>query len=240
MEGYVYILINDAMPGLVKIGCTKRSPEERKRELSRWTGIPLDFSVAYEIFSSDMKMLEKTIHKKLDSCRVNKNKEFFKCDIDFAIASLSKIAQEIQLDMKFKVKGVNEVFDYYEAIEIYPYLQNRFPSMLREEIKSIRIYQTKIRCYLEITEEEEINVVDYKPFLMNQKIFRQDLAYITEDSLDEFYFDPKSSVSENARRLIEEFDDYSMYMCCGELFTDEASSKIQNEYLKKRTIHNFV
>ena len=33
MAGHIYILINASMPGLLKIGMTARTPDERAREL---------------------------------------------------------------------------------------------------------------------------------------------------------------------------------------------------------------
>ena len=52
------------MPNLIKIGCTTRSPEERKRELSKSTGIPVDFEIEYEIYSTNIKAIEEETHKK--------------------------------------------------------------------------------------------------------------------------------------------------------------------------------
>lgn len=43
--GHVYILINANMPGLLKIGMTERTPEERARELSAGTGVSSPFIV---------------------------------------------------------------------------------------------------------------------------------------------------------------------------------------------------
>ena len=40
-EGWVYILTNEAMPGLVKIGYTMNDPAIRAEELSSDTGVPL-------------------------------------------------------------------------------------------------------------------------------------------------------------------------------------------------------
>jgi hypothetical protein len=47
-KGYIYILINPYFKGLVKIGKTTRSSEERALELSKHSGIPAEFVVAYE------------------------------------------------------------------------------------------------------------------------------------------------------------------------------------------------
>ena len=41
--GYVYILENASMPGLIKIGKTSRDSVERARELSSATGVPTGF-----------------------------------------------------------------------------------------------------------------------------------------------------------------------------------------------------
>jgi hypothetical protein len=40
MRGYIYVLTNPNMPGLVKIGYTQRLPRERANDLSRATGVP--------------------------------------------------------------------------------------------------------------------------------------------------------------------------------------------------------
>lgn len=220
------------MPGLVKIGSTKRSPEERRRELSRPSGIPTGFMVAYEIFTPDMSQLEKRIHSHLDKWRVNRNREFFKINLEESISSLSSIAKEINLEVTFQTHGINEVFEPYEAIEILGILYNKYPGMIRSSISSARIYQTKIRCYLEVTEESIFDSKDYRTLLTDLKIHRQDLAFIASDSPDPLalLFDPKKTVSSNARIFIDEFDDYSKVMCGFDLFTKQTEDNIISSF----------
>ena len=48
----VYILTNEAMPGLIKIGYTDNTIEKRMKELSRHSGVPLPFTCYYADFIS--------------------------------------------------------------------------------------------------------------------------------------------------------------------------------------------
>src|SRR5688572_6679317 len=48
--GYLYVLINPSLPGLVKIGKTNRDPEQRAAELSAATGVPTPFVLVYDAF----------------------------------------------------------------------------------------------------------------------------------------------------------------------------------------------
>lgn len=46
-HGYVYILSNPSMPGLLKIGMTRFDPTRRVQELSSATGVPTQFQLIY-------------------------------------------------------------------------------------------------------------------------------------------------------------------------------------------------
>jgi hypothetical protein len=50
--GFVYILTNDMMPDLVKIGLTTALPEDRAKELFN-TGVPNSFNVAFRAREGD-------------------------------------------------------------------------------------------------------------------------------------------------------------------------------------------
>jgi len=82
--GTVYVLKNESIPGLYKIGHTTKSIEERVSQLSRSTSVPTDFEVIYKIdchmFIESFK-LEQGIHKLLASRRID-SKEFFRFDSD--------------------------------------------------------------------------------------------------------------------------------------------------------------
>lgn len=95
-EGYVYILINSSMRGLVKIGETSRNPEQRASELSKPTGIPTPFEVAYEEFVQDRKTVEKLLHTELAPYREEQNREFFRISLNEAIKALRKIAENLE------------------------------------------------------------------------------------------------------------------------------------------------
>ena len=64
-QGYVYILISPAFPDLLKIGMTTRTPEERAKELSKGTGVPASFVVAYSELVNNCSLAESLLHEKL-------------------------------------------------------------------------------------------------------------------------------------------------------------------------------
>ena len=83
--GCVYILKNPAMPGLIKIGYTTRTAEDRARELYDGAlGVPKPFVVAHINDCEEPQKLEAIIHEKLTKYRINKNREFFEYPADDA------------------------------------------------------------------------------------------------------------------------------------------------------------
>lgn len=92
-KGWVYVLTNPAFPGLVKIGCTSRTPEGRTRELSSGTGVPTRFVVAWACPVSDWRAVETRTHGRLHACRPNGHREFFACSVDQARREIEKAAR---------------------------------------------------------------------------------------------------------------------------------------------------
>ncbi len=209
--GYVYILINQSMPGLLKIGKTTRNSRDRARELST-SGVPTPFQVAFEIFSEDHEKLEHDIHRQLNDFRVATNREFFKYPIDKAICLLQELSAP-PVDN-------NSV---YIAEDILQRLRENHSDDLKSNIVAVRIVQTKDRVWLEITTENET-----AGYLRDQTIQRTDLGFIVDIDDDINYFSPDSSVSDNALRFVDDFGDYSMMMTT-DLFHEEACHRI-NEY----------
>jgi hypothetical protein len=80
-EGHVYCLVNDGMPGLVKIGMTHEDPEDRAKELSGATGVPYPFRVIVSKRVANPREKERAIHELLSALgfRVNEKREFFNC-----------------------------------------------------------------------------------------------------------------------------------------------------------------
>jgi len=96
MRGYVYILVNPSMPGLVKIGKTSKHPSERAKELQQ-TGIPTPFLVAYHAHVDDMDFVEREMHSRLSKYREASNREFFKIEPTTAIDELLAVVEGIRL-----------------------------------------------------------------------------------------------------------------------------------------------
>lgn len=83
-NGWVYILTNPCMPGLVKIGFTTTSVEQRRVELSTPTSCPLPFDVFASFPADNVAELESKCHIFLDDFRVNEYREFFYLTPDVA------------------------------------------------------------------------------------------------------------------------------------------------------------
>jgi hypothetical protein len=92
-SGWVYILTNPAMPGLVKVGCTGDAPEIRAARLSEKTAAPQPFAVAWAVPVSDWYGVEALSHSWLAECRPNRNREFFRCSVGQARRAVERSAR---------------------------------------------------------------------------------------------------------------------------------------------------
>lgn len=92
-RGYVYVLSNPAMPGLVKIGRTIHNPEDRARQLDN-TGVPMPFVLEFSCLSPNCHELEQWAHEHLDRNRVRLEREFFRVDAKEAALAIGDLLQE--------------------------------------------------------------------------------------------------------------------------------------------------
>ncbi len=89
----VYILTNEAMPGLIKIGLTNSTVEQRMITLDN-TSVPLPFECYYAARVSDSAKIERALHVGLGDHRVRNSREFFRIDPYRAKAILEVLAIE--------------------------------------------------------------------------------------------------------------------------------------------------
>lgn len=91
--GFIYILSNQSMPNLYKIGKTERSPTKRAIELSASSGVPTPFSVLIFAESNSINEYEYYLHNIYEKYRSNEKREFFEFGKKFI---LNDIYQEFK------------------------------------------------------------------------------------------------------------------------------------------------
>jgi hypothetical protein len=80
--GWIYVLQNKSMPGLVKIGFTMDDPWERANQLSTPTAVPQPFEVFFATKTSYPAQVEKWLHENtFRNSRVSPHREFFVFDV---------------------------------------------------------------------------------------------------------------------------------------------------------------
>ena len=104
MRGWVYVISNESMPGLVKVGFTLKDPVARAEELAH-TGNPLPYQVDYEILLHDPQSVERAAHEALNDVRVSEEREWFRCPIQKAVDAIRAIAGSGALLENFKRNG---------------------------------------------------------------------------------------------------------------------------------------
>lgn len=137
-KGYVYILSNVSMPGMVKIGKTTRDPNQRAAALYQ-TGVPTPFSLFACVYSPDCDALERDMHLRLDRQRVSPDREFFKVPLDEVDQTLLDLHRE-------QIEGWLEEFipdhvivDEYEHVDI-----SGLSSSARQALLDARVTQPEI------------------------------------------------------------------------------------------------
>lgn len=101
-RGYVYVLTNPAMPGLVKIGRTTACVNGRAAQLYQ-TGVPQPFEVAFSILSPDCEEMELRAHERFANERLNASREFFKVDV-------RRVTEQLEDDLRFQVECLVDEF----------------------------------------------------------------------------------------------------------------------------------
>ncbi len=84
----VYVLTNEAMPNLVKIGKTTRKDVKTRMSELYSSGVPYQFECVYAVEVNDCSTVEKALHVAFNPNRVNPKREFFSIDPEQAIAIL--------------------------------------------------------------------------------------------------------------------------------------------------------
>lgn len=92
--GHVYVLGNQSMPGLLKVGATTAEPALRAKQLSAATASPTPFTVLYSRQVRDVNVAETSIHSALAAYRVNEGREFFRVSLYEAARTLDALLGE--------------------------------------------------------------------------------------------------------------------------------------------------
>jgi hypothetical protein len=137
--GNVYVLLNPAMPGIVKIGRTRKTAEARASDLYT-TGVPKGFVVLWQEFVCDCKAVEKEVHTCLSKHRVHNRREFFEVEPQDAIRALIKIAAPFGFTLH----------ENCNRASIFKRLVERFGSALRKDICDVNIVQSEYGIFMEV------------------------------------------------------------------------------------------
>lgn len=163
MKGWVYVITNPAMPGLLKIGYSTKDPELRAQELNH-TGAPHPYVVDYDLLVDDPYWVEQRAHIELGHAR--EGKEWFRCSHDEAIGAIRRIAHGRAILENFRLaereaiqqriaeKEAEELRLKLERIEQEKQQQRKreLEKLVKEEENEIsRKYDQLVRGYFPIT-----------------------------------------------------------------------------------------
>jgi hypothetical protein len=149
MEHGVYVVVNDSMSGVVKIGMTLRSMSERLAELNN-TSVPVNFEVAKFYICDEPPVIERKIHEHFKNSRLNDNREFFRetpDNIERFVRTLGSISsgQKYADITRAKKAKYEEMFAHYCQL-IAKGREQSYEKNLREE--RFRLFRNKRSQYL--------------------------------------------------------------------------------------------
>jgi len=119
-NGFIYVMSNRSMPGLLKIGMTTRNPETRLLEAnSPNTWIPSNFNLELAKKVNNPKQKEKILHNLLGKFteRINSNREFFRVHIEIVKLLFDLIDGEMHTNYLYETDV--EVNYWKEEDDIY-------------------------------------------------------------------------------------------------------------------------
>ena len=98
---YVYVLVNQSVPNMVKIGMTTNTPTQRATEISRATGVATPWVPVFEFRCFRSDLLEAEIHEYFATHRVNKHREMFSIDSHTAQKAIEELGYKYSTALRF-------------------------------------------------------------------------------------------------------------------------------------------
>ncbi len=132
MRGHVYFLENPVMPGLIKIGFTTTSLEQRLSELNT-TGVPEDFIVGASFYVCDAETCEKALHALFSQHRIRDQREFFRLSLKEALdQSLTTVMSYVETSgvegkITQKIGGLDDLDHFFLEMLIHSDQEEMWP-----------------------------------------------------------------------------------------------------------------
>lgn len=133
--GYLYILSSRELPHLLKIGFTRRSVEERVKEINSATGVVFLFSARRVFRVKDAVRAEREIFSLLSDCRIRGDREFFAIDFGRAVSVVNQY-----LDSESLLNRSSAVIESYSAKKGYG-----FASCLHSPCERVFFHISEVR-----------------------------------------------------------------------------------------------
>ena len=139
-RGWVYIIVNKAMKGLIKIGYSNKDPLFRAKELES-TGTAHKYQVVYDALIREPYKVERNVHSQLEE--FNEDKEWFNCSIRTAIESIRKNSPKIFLealdkdllsDIEFIKDNTKEFRRKDQAVKAWAMIERKYHNSIIIEV----------------------------------------------------------------------------------------------------------
>lgn len=171
--GYVYILTNESLGNLVKIGFTKNPPEHRASELYT-TGVPTPYRVWAFDFVENANKVEEEVHVRLFKNRSNRDREFFCISPHEAKKVVDQVILEVREDfLKNGQKQKQAQYSNPKFVEIIKFLKENQGKLFSDQdlAKELKISEKGVGQLIYMLESQET------PVLYNHPDPRQDKKY---------------------------------------------------------------
>lgn len=131
MEGIVYVLTNEAMPDIVKIGFTTRQEVKLRMQELFSTGVPVPFDCAYAALVQECRRVERALQIAFGPQRLNPKREFFTIEPEQAIEVIKLLElQNLTPDVK---EDLNSTLDQ-DAISSKEKMRKKRPRFMFGEM----------------------------------------------------------------------------------------------------------
>lgn len=163
--GYIYILTNESLGNLIKIGYTQNDPEDRAKELYT-TGVPTPYRVWSYTLVENANAVEEAVHVALFKNRSNRDREFFLIDPTEAKKVIDSIVLEQREEfLRSRKKLQNAKYNNPKFVELIKFLKtNQGKTFSAEDLAlELKISQKGVGQLIYMLESQETTVLYTNP-----------------------------------------------------------------------------